>query len=62
MSAWKTKSVIHSFSSNDSYICLQGEAKWAPSGEAEVGGEDYGSVQMPRAQHATSSQQGQVCT
>lgn len=59
MSAWET-SAIPSFSSNDSCICLQGEAEWAPSGEAEVGGEDYGSVPSPGAQHATSSQQGQV--
>lgn len=39
---------------------LQGEAERAASGEAEVGGEDHGSVQSPWAQHATSSQQGQV--
>ncbi|KAM7389858.1 hypothetical protein PAMP_023808 [Pampus punctatissimus] len=40
----------------------QGEAERASSGEAEVGGEDHGSVQSPRAQHAISKQQGQSHT
>lgn len=43
-----------------SFVFLQGEAERAPSGEAEVGGEDHGSVQSAGAQRATSSQQGQV--
>jgi len=46
--------------SDASCVFIQGEAERAPSGEAEVGGEDYGSISSPRAQHATSSQQGQV--
>lgn len=39
---------------------LQREAERAASGETEVGGEDHGPVQSSGAQHATSSQQGQV--
>lgn len=46
--------------SDASCVFLQGEAERAPTGEAEVGGEDYGSVQSPRPQHAIPSQQGQV--
>lgn len=42
------------------FVFLQGEAERAPTGEAEVGGEDHGSVQSAGAQRATSSQQGQV--
>lgn len=48
--------------SDASYVFIQGEAQRAPSGEAEAGGEDYGSVQSPWAQHAASSHQGQVLT
>lgn len=44
-----------------SCVFLQGEAEWTPPGETEVGGEDYGSVQSPWTQHATFTNQGQVC-
>lgn len=44
----------------DLCVLLQGEAERAPSGEAEVGGENYGPIQSSGAQHATFTVEGQV--
>lgn len=42
-------------------VCaFQREAERAAPGETEVGGEDHGPVQSFGAQHATTTQQGQV--
>lgn len=46
--------------SNASHVVLQGEVDRTKTREAEVVGEDYGSVQSPWAKHATTNPQGQV--